>query len=104
MKVAVAISLNYGTGWYDSNRDYPQLLFHPKIISMIQEGRRLELTERWLVENNIVENTENLYLCDLGNDGLVVEWVWENTIFDIDCYDGCESIRYYGTLTGLQIA
>ena len=37
-KVAVLVSPNYGAGWYSWNSGYKELLFHPKLVEMVEQG------------------------------------------------------------------
>lgn len=38
-KVAVLVSEGFGAGWYSWNREYKELLFHPKLVEMVEQGR-----------------------------------------------------------------
>lgn len=35
-KVAVLYSPGFGAGWYSWNTKHPQLLFHPKLVEMVE--------------------------------------------------------------------
>jgi len=89
-EVAVLISSGYGSGWstwYGGDPD-GLLLFHPKLVQMVEEGRELEITSEW-IENEL--GLEGVYTG--GVDGLCVEWVPVGTKFFIDDYDGAEYLQ-----------
>lgn len=94
-KVAVAISPCYGGAW-SSWEDKPDLkatlLFHPDIIQMILDGRRLEITNKWLIEHF---GEEYKYVYVGGNKHLIVEWVAVGAKFRIHEYDGSERVVLY---------
>jgi len=46
-KVAVLVSPGYGAGWFTWNFER-ELIFSRKIVKMIMEGRRDEITEKWI--------------------------------------------------------
>lgn len=91
-KVAVLISKGFGSGWYTWNPDYKQLLFHPKLVEMV-ESNKFEEIEEW-VHQNI---NPDIY-CG-GSDGLCIEWLEEGSAFVVDEYDGAESIKTLDDLT-----
>ncbi len=84
-KVAVLYSRGYGAGWYSWNSD-KELLYHPKLVEMVEAGRQEEITEEWVMENLGLE----IYAG--GAEGLTIMWIDEGTPFYIDEYDGAESI------------
>jgi hypothetical protein len=86
-KVAVLISHGYGAGWYTWNRDYQQLLFHPKLVEMVEQNRRNEIDDQWVLENLGIEMYAG------GSDGLKIHWLPIGTAFEIEEYDGCETLR-----------
>ena len=90
--VAVLISSGFGAGWstWNSGNTARTILFHSKIVKMVEEGRRSELTESWVRENC---NINDDYICVLGADQLEVVWLQEGTRFIIEEYDGSESVR-----------
>lgn len=101
--IAVAYSPGYGAGWSSWNTNmFPNdkeveetLLFHPKIIRMILDGRQKEITTSWLVKH-FGEKFKHVY--DGGNYQLRVRWIAEGTKFKIDVYDGNESIVCAGNI------
>lgn len=84
-KVAVAVSPGYGAGWTTWNRGISP--FEPKIIKMIETGKRNEITEEWC-------KTElglgNIY-CG-GTEKLEIVWLKKGTKFRMSEYDGSESL------------
>lgn len=90
-KVAVLVSSGFGAGWstWNWNADYEEyLLFHPKLIQLVEEGRKSEITSEW-IEQELGLNE----VFTGGTEGLEIEWVPVGTRFYIDEYDGAESIR-----------
>lgn len=83
-KVAIALSPGYGAGWYSWHRE-EQLIFHPVIIEMIENGKNGEITQDWLKENL---GFENVY-CG-GAEDLIIKWLPEGIKFKIEEYDGSE--------------
>lgn len=87
-KVAVLFSRGYGAGWGSWNYGvHDVIMFHPKIVQMVEDEREMEITEEWL--------EKELGLKDVytgGCEGLYIEWVPEGTKFRIDEYDGAERI------------
>ena len=86
-KVAVLVSHGYGAGWYSWNTDYKELLFHPKIVEMVEQKRLKEIDDEWVKENLGID----IYAG--GADGLKIHWLPVGTAFYIDSYDGDESLR-----------
>ena len=87
-KVAVLFSRGYGAGWGSWNYGVHEvIMFHPKIVQMVEDGRKMDITEEWL-EKEL--GLEGVYTG--GREGLYIEWVPEGTKFRIDEYDGAESI------------
>lgn len=91
-KVAVLVSRGFGAGWYSWNSD-PNLLFHPKLVEMVESGRKSEIDNEWMKENIGID----IY-CG-GADDLEIEWLPQGTAFCIEEYDGAESIRTLDDLT-----
>jgi len=86
-KVAVLISPGYGSGWYTWNTESEVLLFSPKVVEMVEQGRAKEITEEWV--------EENLGITDVycgGASDLKIEWLTVGSAFSVDDHDGYESI------------
>lgn len=87
-KVAIVLSRGYGAGWGSWNYGvHDVIMFHPKIVQMVEEGRELDITEEWLKSELGLEEVFNG-----GRDGLYIKWIPEGTKFRIDEYDGAETI------------
>ena len=87
-KVAVLLSRGYGAGWGSWNYGvHNVIMFHPKIVQMVEEGREMDITEEWLKSELGLEE-----VFTGGRDGLYIKWVPEGTRFRIDEYDGAETI------------
>ena len=87
-KVAVVLSAGYGAGWGSWNYGVHEvIMFHPKIVQMVEDEREMDITEEWL-EKEL--GLEGIYAG--GREGLYIKWVPEGTKFRLDEYDGAESI------------
>jgi len=91
--VAVLISRGYGAGWYTWNQEHQELLFHPKLIEMVENNKTKEITEEWIFENLDIPD---IY-CG-GTDGLTIIWLPIGTAFKINEYDGNESLETFEDL------
>lgn len=92
-KVAVLVSYGFGAGWYSWNDD-KRLLFDPKLIELVESDRSKEITESWVLENLGISNV----YCGGAKD-LSIVWIEEGTAFEIDEYDGSESLKTLSSLT-----
>ena len=93
-KVAVLYSPGFGAGWYSWHKDYPQLLFHPELVKMVEENRREEITDEFCEQLlGLTEESGGVYTGGAGN--LRIAWLPEGTHFDIHEYDGSESIQTF---------
>ena len=86
-KVAVLISQGWGAGWYSWNTDHKELLFHPKLVEMVEQNRKNEINDQWVLENLGIDMYAG------GSDGLEIHWLPIGTVFDIEEHDGFETIR-----------
>lgn len=93
-KVAILISPGFGAGWYSWNTNHREILFHPKLVEMVESGRRNEINDEWVKENLGIE------IYTFGAEDLEIQWLQEGTMFSVEEYDGAESIR---TLSDLAI-
>jgi|SRR5699024_3109667 len=84
--VAVLVSSGFGAGWFSWNNNQ-ELLFHPKLVEMVEQNRKEEITKEWVKENLGIEDV----YCG-GAYNLYIEWVPEGSNFRIDEYDGAESL------------
>ena len=85
--VAILISPSFGAGWYTWNHN-EEIIFSPKIVEMVEQGKRDEIDTKWIEENL---GSKDVY-CG-GADDLQISWLPINTKFFIEEYDGSESIR-----------
>ena len=46
--VAVLYSPGYGAGWFSWNPGHQELLFHPKLVEMVEQKRNNEIDEDWV--------------------------------------------------------
>ncbi|CAB4577985.1 MAG: hypothetical protein F2563_03590 [Actinobacteria bacterium] len=88
-KVAVLVSHGSGAGWYSWNGKHQELLFHPKIVELVEQNKHSEITEQLCQE---LLGTDE-YICVLGVDGLLIHWLPIGTAFEIEEYHGDESLR-----------
>jgi hypothetical protein len=90
-KVAVLYSPRYGAGWYSWNPNYPELLFDPGLVDLVEEGNEEKIlayvTLKW-------PNVSTL-----GIEDLKIEWITQGTEFIIDEYDGAESVLLRDEIT-----
>jgi hypothetical protein len=89
-KVAVIYSPGFGAGWYTwhYSKNKELLLFHPKLVEMIENNKRNEITEEWVAENI---GLHDVYCGGAGT--LRIEWIPVGARFEVDEYDGAESIN-----------
>ena len=87
-KVAVLLSPGYGAGWYTWNRQHTELLFLPRVVEMVlNEAPHYEI-EAYV---NSLYGEDEIYTNGAG--ALVVKWVPQGAQFQIEEYDGSESLR-----------
>lgn len=85
--VAVLYSPGYGSGWYSHNTDYPECLFDPKIIELVEQDKKLSIPDYCLKK----------YGLDFFSGGyktLRISWIPVGTRFTVQQYDGHETIMY----------
>ena len=87
--VAVLYSPGYGAGWYSWNTKYPECLFDPNIVAMVEAGQHDQI-EAYC-------KTAHPDLLLGGTEQLQIEWLPVGTAFKIEEYDGYESIEYQDT-------
>jgi len=93
--VAVLYSPRYGAGWYSWHRR-EALLFHPTIVELVEKDQRHLITDKLVAT---ILGTEN-YVCILGAKDLEIEWIEEGEMFEINEYDGNESVRIHSQTSG----
>jgi len=89
-KVAVLYSPGYGAGFYTWNDKHKELVFHPKLVEMVEANRHDELTSDWIKENL---GLEGVYAG--GCRSLSIEWLPEGTAFIIQEHDGYEEVEIF---------
>lgn len=94
-KVAVLYSPGFGAGWYSWNKDYPECLFLPEIVKLVQENKHNEIDEELMQVLLKQENNKDFSFYCGGADALKIVWLDQGTHFDIDEYDGSESIKTF---------
>ena len=83
--VAVLYSPDYGSGWYTWNQDYPEILFDPAIVKLVEENKWDEL------KTYITLKYPKLYTGGIVD--LQVALIPEGAMFRVNEYDGAESIE-----------
>ena len=84
-KVAVLYSPDFGAGWYTWNTDYPEILFDPAMVKLVEKNQYDELA------TYVELKYPGIYTGGLSN--LRVEWIEEGKKFRVIEYDGSESIE-----------
>lgn len=97
-KVAVLISSDYGAGWYTWNTEIDNaevLLFDPILVAAVEANDFGTL---------ITRAKELCPSCYTGgaSDGLHIEWVPEGEEFEVQEYDGAESLHIIGNRSYLR--
>ncbi len=95
-KVAVVYSPGYGAGWSTWNEEIAELLIFHKDIAQLVLDEKLDEVEA-VAQKLILEYSEEEDPYHyLSTDKLKVEWVAKNYQFEIEEYDGYESIHIIG--------
>jgi hypothetical protein len=89
-KVAVLYSPGFGAGWSTWNRGVPEIIFDPAIVKFVENEQMAELN------TYVTLKYPGLYTG--GMDNLAVAWLPVGTEFQIEEYDGAESIKIKGEL------
>ncbi len=87
-KVAVLYSPGFGAGWSTWNQEVPDLMFDPAIVKFVE-------TDQWAeMETYVSLKYPGIYKG--GMKDLAVAWLPVGTEFQINEYDGAESIEIKG--------
>jgi len=87
-KVAVLYSPGFGAGWSTWNKEVPELVFDPAIVKFVE-------TDQWAeMETYVSLKYPGIYKG--GTKDLAVAWLPVGTEFQINEYDGAESIEIKG--------
>jgi hypothetical protein len=84
-QVAVLYSPGYGAGWFSWNTEYPEIIFDPGLVDLVEQG-----------DNEKILAYVNLKWPDAytgGLEDLQIEWLPVGTEFVIDENDGAEYIK-----------
>ena len=95
-QVAVVYSPEYGAGWYSWNPDHPEILFDPAIVDFVEKQQWEELQVYVTLRYPDVKHWE------WGLDKLKIEWIPQGTFFQINEYDGAESIECQDRVNWIQ--
>ena len=94
-KVAVIVSPEHGAGWSTWSKSSQAMCMDERIVSaLLYDG-----------ENKAKEVAEKLFPdAFIAGQKLTVEWLPVGTIFEIQEYDGAETIRVIASLDDFMIA
>jgi hypothetical protein len=84
-RVAVLYSPGYGAGWFSWNTEYPEIIFDPGLVDLVEQGDK----EKILAYVNL--KWPDAYTG--GLEDLQIEWLPAGTEFVIDETDGAEFIK-----------
>ena len=97
-KVAVLYAPHFGAGWSTWNEDDIALLLmtHREIVEAVQQGKDIRSIYK-IAERLVREATGNPeeHVCVLA-DALQIEWVDKGSQFEVNEYDGSETIHGIG--------
>jgi hypothetical protein len=85
--VAVLYSPGFGAGWSTWNPTFPECIFDPEIVRMIENE-----TDRYEIER-FVEQKYGEEFYSGGVEDLIIVYLPEGTEFIINEYDGSESVH-----------
>ena len=89
-KVAVIISPGFGAGWSTWNSEFRDtLLFDAEIAQAVIDGDKAKAMKL------AMEKCPGLYPGGAG--GLMVEWIDKGSVFEVEEYDGSESLHIIGS-------
>lgn len=84
-RVAVLYSPGYGAGWFTWNTGHPEILFDPGIVDLLEYEKWDELRAY------VILKYPDIYAG--GLEDLQIEWMPVGTQFQVNEYDGSESIE-----------
>lgn len=88
-KVAVLISPGFGAGWSTWNREHRDtLLFDAEIAQAVVDGDKARAAQI------AMQKCPDFYAG--GADDLQVQWLDKGTVFEVEEYDGSESLHIIG--------
>ena len=83
--VAVLYSPGYGAGWYSWNTKYPEILFDPAIVELVEQEKWEEL------QAFVTLKYPDIYAGGLRD--LAIWWLKQGEQFQVNEYDGNESLE-----------
>lgn len=90
--VAVIHSGQFGAGWNSCYPEFPALIFHPKLVELIEADKKHEITVDLV--RGILGLAPNYWLC--FNNDLSITWVPVGVKFRIQYCDGSEYVVMEG--------
>ena len=93
-KVAVLYSPDWGAGWYSWNQDYPDIVFDREIVEAVLDEDNKKA--------RIIAERKYPQIYSGGARDLEVKWLEPGTLFEIEEYDGNESIHVIGSRQYLE--
>jgi len=93
-KVAVLTVGSDKGGFYSINNKHKELLFHPKLVEMVEQNRGIEINTLWVKENLGLDNID----CGWANC-LTIDWITVGTSFEVINYNSGEVLRIPYDLT-----
>lgn len=88
--IAVLVSSGFGAGWSTWNSKHRETLcMDAEIVQAVLDGDNNKAAEI------AMQKCVDIY--DGGAEGLYVEWIPKGSVFEIDEYDGAESLHVIGT-------
>ena len=91
--VTVLYSPGFGAGWstWADDDEKEAMLFHPRLIAWVEGGKREPIDD---VLREVLPGGDIPYSGGAGD--LEIEWLPEGEAFEIDEYDGSESVTCRG--------
>lgn len=87
--VAVLYSPGFGAGWYTWNSDFPECVFDRDIVGAVESGDIAKAA-------SIAEEKYGDGFYSGGARDLQIAWIKQGMQFEINEYDGAESIHQIG--------
>lgn len=89
-KVAVLVSRGFGSGWSSWVSEHAETLcMDAEIVQAVLDGDTAKAVE--------IAHAKCGEFYDGGSNGLEVEWVPKGTVFEIEEYDGSETLHVIGS-------
>ena len=92
-QVAVLYSPGFGSGWFTWNPTFPECIFDPEIVEMIEKE-----VDRYEIEQ-FVEQKYGDEFYPGGVEDLIIVYLPQGTEFIINEYDGSESVHLKENMT-----